>query len=93
MERELPSGRAENELEIVALERPSEFTIRTTSGPTPFHYRYQLSSDNRETIVTLDAELELGGAAAFAAPLARRAVKRGVEDNFAALRKVLEARS
>jgi len=91
MERELPSGRAENDLEIVALERPREFTIRTTSGPTPFHYRYRLRSDNGETIVTLDAEVELEGAAAFAAPLARRAVKRGVDDNFAALKQILEA--
>jgi uncharacterized protein YndB with AHSA1/START domain len=92
MERELPSGRAENELEIVALDSPREFTIRTTSGPTPFRYRYQLSSENGETIVSLDAEVELEGAAAFAAPLARRAVKRGVDDNFAALKKILEGR-
>jgi len=92
MERELPSGRAANELEIVALERPREFTIRTTSGPTPFHYHYQLSSDNGDTIVTLDAEVKLEGAAAFAAPLARRAVKRGVDDNLAALKQILEAR-
>ncbi|MGH2947510.1 MAG: SRPBCC family protein [Solirubrobacteraceae bacterium] len=92
MERELPSGRAENDLEIVALERPREFTIRTTSGPTPFHYHYRLSSENGETIVTLDAEVKLEGAAAFAAPLARRAVKRGVDDNLAALKQILEAR-
>ena len=92
MERELPSGSAENELEIVALERPREFTIRTTSGPTPFHYNYQLSADNGDTIVTLDAEVELEGAAAFAAPLARRAVKRGVDENLAALKQILEAR-
>lgn len=92
MERALPSGRAENELEIVALERPREFTIRTASGPTPFRYRYQLSSDSGETIVTLDAEVELEGVAALAAPLARRAVKRGVDDNLAALKQILEAR-
>lgn len=92
MERELPTGRAENELEIVALDSPREFTIRTTSGPTPFRYRYQLSSKNGETIVSLDAEVELEGAAAFAAPLARRAVKRGVDDNFAALKRILEGR-
>ena len=90
MERELPNGRAENELEIVALDSPREFTIRTTSGPTPFRYRYQLSSENGETIVSLDAEVELEGAAAFAAPLARRAVKRGVDDNFAGLKRILE---
>jgi hypothetical protein len=40
MERELPSGRVRNELVIVAWERPSAFAIRTTSGPTPFVYRF-----------------------------------------------------
>jgi uncharacterized protein YndB with AHSA1/START domain len=92
MKRELPSGSADNKLEILTLERPTQFAIRTTSGPTPFHYRYDLRSDNGETIVTLEAEVELEGAAALAAPLARRAVKRGVDDNFATLKKILEAR-
>jgi uncharacterized protein YndB with AHSA1/START domain len=92
MERELPSGSAANELEIMALERPRQFAIRTTSGPTPFHYRYHLRSDNGETIVALDAEVQLEGPAAFVAPLARRAVKRGVDDNFATLKTILESR-
>lgn len=40
MERELPGGPAQNELEILDRNRPTEFAIRTTSGPTPFVYRY-----------------------------------------------------
>jgi uncharacterized protein YndB with AHSA1/START domain len=40
MERKLPSGRAVNELEVVASQPPRKFAIRTTSGPTPFLYRY-----------------------------------------------------
>jgi uncharacterized membrane protein len=35
MERQLPTGRAVNELEIVARQPSREFAIRTTSGPTP----------------------------------------------------------
>ena len=91
MERDLPSGRAENGLEIVARERPREFAIRTTSGPTPFVYRYRFSPDDGATIVRLDAEVDLAGAAALVPPLARLAVKRGVDDNFAALKAILEA--
>ena len=34
MERELPTGRAVNELEVVASQRPREFVIRATAGPT-----------------------------------------------------------
>ena len=91
MERELPTGRAVNELEIVASESPREFAIRSTAGSTPFLYRYQLSAENGETIVKLDAEVELPGAAAFLPQLARRLVKKGVDDNLATLKQILEA--
>jgi hypothetical protein len=90
MERELPSGRVHNELAIVAHEPPTEFDIRTTSGPTPFNYRYRFSTANGETVVHLDAVVELNGAAALLAPLAGRAVKRGVDDNFDELKRLLE---
>src|SRR5829696_5006360 len=73
MVRELLTGRAVNELEIVASEPPSEFVIRS-AGPTPFLYRYRFSTDDHQTIVQLGAEV------------ARRAVKKGVDDNFAALK-------
>jgi uncharacterized protein YndB with AHSA1/START domain len=90
MERELPTGRAENELEIVAWERPKEFAIHTTSGPTPFVYRYSFASENGETVIELAAAFELGGVAALVAPLARRAVREGVDENFATLKMILE---
>jgi hypothetical protein len=75
----------------VARERPREFAIRTTSGPTPFVYRYRFSSENGATAVVLDGTVELEGAARFLAPVASRAVRKGVEDNFATLKKILEA--
>jgi carbon monoxide dehydrogenase subunit G len=91
MQRELPSGAVQNELEIVAREHPTEFGIRTTSGPTPFSYRYRFSAADGQTIVELDAVVELDGAAAALGPLVRRAVKRGVNDNFAELKRILES--
>ena len=93
MKRRLPSGSAANELEILAFEQPREFAIRTTSGPTPFVYRYRFSPEDGETVVQLDAEVELGGTAALVGPLARRFVKRGVDENFATLKRILEERS
>lgn len=92
MERQLPGGRAENELEILARQRPTEFAIRTTSGPTPFVYRYRFSSENGETVVVLAAEVDLGRAAALVSPVARYAVKRGVDENFAVLSRILRSR-
>jgi uncharacterized protein YndB with AHSA1/START domain len=91
MERALPTGRAVNELEVVTREWPREFAIRTTAGPTPFRYRYGFSAENSETVVHLYAEVDLNGPAALLPRLARRAVKKGVDDNFATLKQILEA--
>jgi uncharacterized protein YndB with AHSA1/START domain len=89
-ERELPSGRVQNELAVVAHEPPTEFGIHTTSGPTPFDYRYRFSTADSETIVHLDAVVELDGAAALLGPLAGRAVKRGVDRNLDELKRLFE---
>ena len=91
MQRDLPDGRAANELEIVDRERPTAFTIRTTSGPTPFVYRYRFDADGDATVMELDADVELSGLAGALGPLASRRVKRGVDANFAALKQILES--
>jgi hypothetical protein len=92
MERDLPSGPAENELEIVDVERPMSLLIRTTSGPTPFVYRYRFDSDDGATQMELAAAVELSGLADALGPVASRVVKRGVDSNFADLKRILEAR-
>jgi uncharacterized protein YndB with AHSA1/START domain len=91
MDRDLPGGRAVNELEVVASERPHEFAIRATAGPTPFLYRYRFSTENGQTVLTLDAQVELAGAVALLPALARHAVKRGVDENLLTLKDALEA--
>jgi uncharacterized protein YndB with AHSA1/START domain len=90
MRRELPTGGAVNQLEIFLLEPPTALGLRTTSGPTPFVYRYRFVADGAATAVELDATVDLGRAAALLAPLAARAVKRGVDANFATLKELLE---
>ena len=90
IERELPTGRAINRLDVVATDAPREFAIRASAGPTPFLYRYRFSSDDCETVVRLDAEVELPGAVAFVPRLARRSVKSGVDADLAALKRILE---
>jgi carbon monoxide dehydrogenase subunit G len=91
MHRELPDGPAENGLEVMELDRPTDFTIRTTSGPTPFNYRYSFSGDGTATVIELAAEVELGGLAGALGPIASRVVKRGVDSNFADLKRILES--
>ena len=90
MERDLPGGRAENELEIVDLERPRALLIRTTSGPTPFVYRYRFDAEDGATQMQLSAAVELSGLAGALSPVASRVVKRGVDSNFADLKRILE---
>ena len=90
MRRRLPSGRATNELEIVERQPPTAFTVRTTSGPTPFVYRYRFERADGGTLVTLQADVELPVPAVLARPLATHAVKRGVDANLATLRSILE---
>jgi hypothetical protein len=90
MRRQLPGGEVTNELEVIAHESPGRFAIRTTSGPTPFTYRYRFEPADGGTRITLVAEVELSGLASIAGPLAARLVKRGVEANFATLRSILE---
>jgi uncharacterized protein YndB with AHSA1/START domain len=91
MERRLPTGRATNQLEIVARDLPREFAIRTIAGPTPFLYRYRFARERGTTIIQLDAQVELGGVTAALPQLARRAVKNGVDANLATLKRILEA--
>jgi hypothetical protein len=90
MHRRLPSGRATNELEVVERRPPTAFAVRTTSGPTPFVYRYGFEPAHGGTLVTLTGEVELSGVAALAGPLATHAVKRGVDANLATLKSILE---
>ena len=90
MIRQLPTGRAGNELEVVGRERPHEFSVGAGAGPTPFLYRYRFTGTNGTTVVRLDAQVELPGAAAALPQLARRAVKRGVDHNLATLKVILE---
>ena len=91
MQRQLPTGQVENELEVLSREHPTDFAIRTTSGPTPFLYRYRFAPDLADTVIHLDATVELPGATAVLGPLAARAIRRGVDANLAALKHALEA--
>ncbi len=91
MVRELPTGVAENQLEVVAARSPDLVVVASSDGPTPFTYRYGIHESGDGTELELDAEVELGGAAELLGPLATRAVKRGVDENLATLKQLLES--
>jgi hypothetical protein len=87
MQRNLPTGNATNVLEVVSRRRPAEFVITTTSGPTPFTYDIELTPANGGTVVKLNARAELGRIGDLIGPVARTAVKRGVHENLATLKR------
>jgi|SRR5690349_5071001 uncharacterized protein YndB with AHSA1/START domain len=89
MRRRLPTGPAENGLEIIASEAPAAFAVRTTYGPTPFTYRYRFIEADGATTVTLTGEVELAGVYAL---LPARAFLHGVDANLTTLRRLLERR-
>jgi uncharacterized protein YndB with AHSA1/START domain len=91
MLRDLPGGEARNSLEILSSVAPTEFDIRAGDGPTPFLYRDRLESEPGATVVSLDAEVDLGRRAELLGPIATRAVRRGVEANLETLKRIVEA--
>jgi uncharacterized protein YndB with AHSA1/START domain len=91
MERELPGGPAQNELEILDCNRPTEFAIRTTSGPTPSSTATDSTPTTPRRLSTSPPRVELSGIADALGPLGARVVRRGVDANFATLRQILEA--
>jgi uncharacterized membrane protein len=90
MQRRLPAGQVENELEVFTREHATEFGIRTTSGPAGFRYLYRFVSDGVDTVIQLDARVELSGVASVLGPLAASAIRRGVDANLATLKRTLE---
>jgi hypothetical protein len=91
MERTLPTGEAVNELAIATYDCPTDFAMETRSGPTPFAYHFHFSPDGHATRLSATVEADLRSAADVLAPLARIALRRGVEDNLATLKNLLEA--
>ncbi len=90
MERKLPRGIVENTYEVVEYKPNERLSIKSTSGPTPFLYRYRFERSGMGTRLFLSGEGEVEGLANVLGPLLSRAVKRGVEDNVHTLKGILE---
>jgi uncharacterized protein YndB with AHSA1/START domain len=91
MQRQLPTGQVENELEILTREHPTKFSIRTTSGPTPFSTTIDSPPTAPTRSYSLTPASSCPGATAVLGPVATRRFRRGVDANLAALQHALEA--
>ncbi len=90
MERKLPRGIVENTYEITEYVPGERLSVKSTSGPTPFFYRYSFEPTSGGTWLSLTGEGEVEGFLSALGPLLSRAVKKGVEDNFHTLKRILE---
>jgi uncharacterized protein YndB with AHSA1/START domain len=93
MLRELPWGKVENEYEIIEYVPSSKITIKTTSGPTPFVYKYALSPIEGGTRLALEGEGDTSDVTHVPGFLMKVAVKRGVRANLEKLKEILEGPS
>jgi hypothetical protein len=55
-----------------------------------FLYRYRFASENGETVVSFDAEVELPSAAPFSAVARPARCQERVDDNHGTLKRILE---
>lgn len=92
MSRQLPEGLVENTFQVIEYEPPRHYSIKVTSGPTPFLYRYRFDPEGAGTRLVLSAEGELGGVAGLFSPITSTFVKRGVEANLRTMKDLLESR-
>jgi carbon monoxide dehydrogenase subunit G len=85
--------RIEATVEVTEYKPGRSFAIRTLSGPIPFEVRHRLeSSDGGATRLHVVLEGEPGGFFKLAEPLVMRTAQHQLANDFAALKRMVEAR-
>jgi carbon monoxide dehydrogenase subunit G len=74
-------------LEILELEQPRLFTLRTLDSPVPFTVRHELEAADGGTRLTVTADGDVPG---FAAGLLARRAERQFRKDFERLKQILE---
>jgi len=80
-------------VEITEHEPDRLVTFESRSGPTPFRYRYTLEPTGAGTRLHLEGHIDgtgLPGPLGRLGPVASRLFKRGMRDNLARLKRLVE---
>jgi uncharacterized protein YndB with AHSA1/START domain len=77
-------------VEVVALEPPHRLTLRERDDDGVFDVSYELRAEGQRTRVTQRDEVDLAGVPKLLHPLARRNMGRHLDEQFAALKRLLE---
>jgi uncharacterized protein YndB with AHSA1/START domain len=92
--RHLPGGPVQNEIAVTEFEQDERFTIESSTGPTPFRYRYTLEPVRGGTRLQLEGRITgtgLPGPVARLDPVATQLFKRGMGHNLRRLVQLIEA--
>ena len=84
--------RLETLIEVVELDPPSRFAIRTSGGPVSFSVTHHLEPGRDGTRLRVEGEGEAGGALKLGGGMAVRAAERELRKSFERLKSVLESR-
>lgn len=91
-ERRRVMGRAiENELEVVAFERPQRLALEARKGPVPFGVDHRLAENDGMTVVYVTAEARPGAFMKLAQPMLARQAEHELRADFERLKDLLEA--
>jgi carbon monoxide dehydrogenase subunit G len=84
--------RMEATIEVTEFEPDRRFSLKTRSGPIPFEVRHTLepADGGGATRLRVELEGEPGGFFKLAEPLVMRKAQRQVEEDFAALKRMVE---
>jgi hypothetical protein len=92
--RSLPTGRADNLVEVIESTSNRTVTFTSHDEPTPFDYRYAITQHDAGTRLTLDADISsagLPGPLAHLDAIATSAFKRGMQRNLEELKRHVES--
>lgn len=93
--RLLPTGVAVNAVTVTTYDEGREVTFTSTSGPTPFTYRYRVAPTATGATLQLEGSisamgLPLPGPARLLGSVAEQLFSRGMRDNLTDLKEIIE---
>jgi uncharacterized membrane protein len=88
--RKVMGREMETEMEVVELEPPVKFSMKSLSGPVEMTFTQTLKSVDGGTQIEVVMEGEPGGFFSVAGPLLKRQVQKDVENDYAKLKEIME---
>ena len=83
--------KAETEIQLTKYDPPNGAGVKALNGPVPFENNYKFESQGDSTQMTFSGQAEISGFFKLAEGLAGKQLEKQMENDAAALKKLLEA--